>query len=193
MPRLVLSNGKEFPIQGRELVLGREADCDIVLEDSGISRRHARIVWEGGRHVLYELQSRNGTFVKGRKVERAELQEGDEILLGKATLRLLPEALAAGPEEILLEAAESGPPASPLRRPASPPRKVVEATLLPAAPPRVKQGSLLQADVLQYGGLYRFLIFLGVVGLCAGVFFGSRYLAGRWAAAKKAAAEDSQR
>ena len=176
MPRLVLPDGKEVPLPRGEIVLGREEGCGVVLDDPGISRRHARIAWEEGRHVLYDLRSRNGTFVNGRRVDRAELGGGEEILLGQVALRFLSEAAAAGPEEILLEGAEGVPAPSgpPSRRLA--PRKVAEETVRPAPPPRAKPGSLLHEDLLQYGGFYRLLILLAVGVICVGVFLGAKAL-----------------
>ena len=60
---------------------------EVVLEDPHVSGQHARIRMEGGRHVLYDLGSTNGTWVNGRRVLRMMLMDGDDITLGTTTLR----------------------------------------------------------------------------------------------------------
>jgi two-component system cell cycle response regulator len=62
--------------------LGRSNDCEIWLNDDGVSRRHATITEEGGTYVLEDTGSANGTFVAGQKVTRAVLRDGDLIQFG---------------------------------------------------------------------------------------------------------------
>jgi serine phosphatase RsbU (regulator of sigma subunit)/pSer/pThr/pTyr-binding forkhead associated (FHA) protein len=65
---------------GESAVLGRQPDCDIVLEAGAVSRQHARIVRLGAGYFVEDLQSRNGTFVNGVRVEgRHKLSEDDEL------------------------------------------------------------------------------------------------------------------
>jgi pSer/pThr/pTyr-binding forkhead associated (FHA) protein len=68
------------------VVLGRSRDCELRLGDVDTSRRHAKIVCEGGRFVLHDLASTNGTFVNGERVERRELQPGDRLQIGANTV-----------------------------------------------------------------------------------------------------------
>ena len=80
-----LQPGRVFVVDGRETVLGRNPDCDIVLEVGAVSRRHARIVAEeknGGpkRFFIEDLKSRNGTFVNEAKIDgRVELHDHDQV------------------------------------------------------------------------------------------------------------------
>ncbi|RLB59660.1 MAG: hypothetical protein DRI34_01195 [Deltaproteobacteria bacterium] len=75
------------------LLLGRGADCDIVLDDSCVSRRHARIEFRRGRAWLRDLDSANGCLVNARRSELRRLEHGDELLIGRLRLRYLqPEA-----------------------------------------------------------------------------------------------------
>jgi transcriptional regulator with GAF, ATPase, and Fis domain len=55
------------PVTGREVVIGRERGCDVVIEDESISRRHARLRF-GASITVEDLQSHNGTFVAGRRL-----------------------------------------------------------------------------------------------------------------------------
>lgn len=71
--------------------IGRGRDNDIVLPDAekGVSRVHAELRLENGRHVIVDLQSQNGTWVNGRRVDRAEVPVGAEIAVGGYRLTLL--------------------------------------------------------------------------------------------------------
>jgi pSer/pThr/pTyr-binding forkhead associated (FHA) protein len=62
--------------------LGRRLDCDVVLCDPTVSRRHAQLRWRFGRYVLYDLGSRAGTRVNGHLVAEAVLEPGDVVTLG---------------------------------------------------------------------------------------------------------------
>ncbi len=67
--------------------IGRDATrCDLVLDDPAISREHARIQWERGQFVLYDLASANGTWVNNRRIQRQPLADGDIIRIGDTTL-----------------------------------------------------------------------------------------------------------
>ena len=73
------------PIQlaaDRTTVLGRGRDCDIRLSDPDTSRRHAELLVVGERFVVRDLDSTNGTFVNGSRVESRELAPGDRIEIG---------------------------------------------------------------------------------------------------------------
>jgi hypothetical protein len=74
-----------LPVRGLEI--GRDATADLRVESERVSRRHARIHGEGGRHVLSDLESANGTFLNGRPVHGpVPLRHGDEIdLAGEIT------------------------------------------------------------------------------------------------------------
>lgn len=66
-----------------------EGDARLVtLEDTYLSRDHAAVTAGAGGVVLVDLGSTNGTFVNGRRVERAILAEGDELRLGQITFRV---------------------------------------------------------------------------------------------------------
>jgi hypothetical protein len=60
--------GREFPLPpDLTIVIGRVSDVDMLMLDKKVSRKHARIATDGGRIVLDDLASRNGTFVNGLK------------------------------------------------------------------------------------------------------------------------------
>ena len=82
--------GGEFPLEdGREVVVGRSSDLDMVLVEEMVSRRHARIVVRGGAISIQDLGSTNGTFVNGEKIRQANLREGDRVLIGTSILKVV--------------------------------------------------------------------------------------------------------
>ena len=71
----------ELPANGTVLI-GRSNAAELRLDDVDTSRRHAEIVCRGGRFVLQDLGSTNGTFVNGERIEQRELRPGDRIEVG---------------------------------------------------------------------------------------------------------------
>lgn len=78
-----LRMGKEFRL-GEETNIGRDATrSDIVIDDTGMSRQHAKIRLENEQFVLYDLASRNGTFVNDEQIQKRVLMDGDRIKMGE--------------------------------------------------------------------------------------------------------------
>jgi hypothetical protein len=71
-----------------ELVVGRHPDCDVVVANRWVSRRHARLVFRDGTWVCQDLGSTNGTSVNGERVGRSELRPGDLLVLGAQPLKI---------------------------------------------------------------------------------------------------------
>ena len=75
--------GESFRPAGERTRIGRSPDCDIFLDDVTVSRNHAVLVDEGGRFYVEDQGSLNGTFVNRKRIDRAPLEEGDELQVGK--------------------------------------------------------------------------------------------------------------
>ncbi|HEY4562893.1 MAG TPA: FHA domain-containing protein, partial [Thermoanaerobaculia bacterium] len=75
--------GSEHPVDG-ELILGREqGSADLVIDDPGVSRRHARVLSDAGGVIVEDLGSSNGTYVNGQRISGpVELGAGDEVQVG---------------------------------------------------------------------------------------------------------------
>ena len=72
----------EHVVEGKETVLGRSSQCDLVLPTKFTSRRHARIVRIDDGYVIEDLRSHNGTRVNGEQLDRAvALCDGDVVEL----------------------------------------------------------------------------------------------------------------
>jgi two-component system, cell cycle response regulator len=78
--------GEMHKLEGPESVIGRAMSAQLRLNDDGISRRHCRVLTIGGRVIIEDLGSANGTLVNGEMVQHQELKEGDKIRLGANTM-----------------------------------------------------------------------------------------------------------
>ena len=82
--------GGEFPmVPEKAIIVGRSSDLDMVLVEEMVSRKHAKISYDKEKIVIEDLGSTNGTFVNGEKIKRAQLKEGDRILIGTSILKLI--------------------------------------------------------------------------------------------------------
>ena len=71
-----------------EVNIGRDPGCELMLDNLGVSRRHAQLREVEGKFIVEDLKSTNGVFVHGRPVTSAEVNPGDEIKIGKFSLVL---------------------------------------------------------------------------------------------------------
>jgi pSer/pThr/pTyr-binding forkhead associated (FHA) protein len=81
--------GEHFIPQGAKTTIGRSPDCDVFLDDVTVSRNHAVLVDQDGRFTIEDQGSLNGTYVNRSRVESAELEDGDELQIGKYRLTFL--------------------------------------------------------------------------------------------------------
>ncbi|MAY79584.1 MAG: hypothetical protein CL930_02265 [Deltaproteobacteria bacterium] len=83
-----------FPVDG--VTIGRDETCTVVIEDSNVSRFHARLVLHNAAVWVQDAGSRNGVFVNEKRVVRhKQFGPGDELVLGEHTFTLEMEALPA--------------------------------------------------------------------------------------------------
>ncbi|MEV7283223.1 FHA domain-containing protein [Streptomyces sp. NPDC093252] len=78
-------SGQSVVLGGAPLTFGRKSDNGVVIVSQRASRLHAEIVTEDGRHVLYDRDSRNGTFVNDERITRHVLRPNDCIRIGEET------------------------------------------------------------------------------------------------------------
>jgi pSer/pThr/pTyr-binding forkhead associated (FHA) protein len=82
--------GGEFPLRPhREIIIGRSSDLDMVHVEDMVSRKHAKITTDDRIVTIQDLGSTNGTFVNGEKVRKAELKDGDRILIGTSIIKMV--------------------------------------------------------------------------------------------------------
>jgi hypothetical protein len=81
--------GETFHPQGERTLIGRSPDCDVFLDDVTVSRRHAVLVERDGAFFIEDQGSLNGTFLNRRRIESGELNDGDEVQVGKYRMTFL--------------------------------------------------------------------------------------------------------
>ena len=111
MAMLIVREGvsprRQWPLQRSVVVIGRDADCQVVIDDRQASRQHARIVQTGDGHVLEDMGSKNGTFLNGQPLTTPTLlKDGDEIGIAFAARLAFVDAGATAP---LMFEAGTGP------------------------------------------------------------------------------------
>lgn len=79
---LIIEGQRHVVLTRPAYTIGRRLDCDIVLSDPRVSRRHAQLRWRFGRYVLYDLGSSSGTTVNGEPATEVVLEPGDVFSLG---------------------------------------------------------------------------------------------------------------
>jgi len=86
LAELILPDGRRMSVGSEALVIGRLPECDIVLADSNVSRRHAELRRKGDGVFVTDLGSTNGTRVNGAPVREQLLASGDEVSVGSTRL-----------------------------------------------------------------------------------------------------------
>jgi hypothetical protein len=81
--------GETFLPSDERTMIGRSPDCDVFLDDVTVSRRHAVVVRDEQGFSIEDQGSLNGTFLNRRRIERARLEDGDEVQIGKYRLTFL--------------------------------------------------------------------------------------------------------
>lgn len=96
----------ELEMTGAEMVIGRDASCDVPLDDEITSRRHARIYRDSnGQYWIQDLHSKNGTLINKNKITTARVRSGDQIDIGNCRLTLTTDE---GPSVVLSDAEAGG-------------------------------------------------------------------------------------
>ena len=89
VPRLAVYTKRktfETPLTREILMIGRGRECDIFLDDPKVSREHARVQCDGGKIVISDLNSRNGTWLGRRRIDKHTFLDGDTVRIGDARL-----------------------------------------------------------------------------------------------------------
>jgi len=82
---------KEFKTDQNEIIIGRDPDNDIQIDNIAISRKHARIVKNPNDYIIEDMNSVNGIFFDGKKINKKYLKTNDEIIIGKYSLQIILE------------------------------------------------------------------------------------------------------
>jgi hypothetical protein len=150
--------GKIFPLEKPEISIGREAGNTVAINDSEISRRHARMELRGSAYMIQDLGSTNGTFVNGIRLTSLQvLNPGDTVTLGEGVTLMFE---TSGDPNVTMSSAKAPRTAARMPKPAVPaapaPVEPAAAAPVPLEAPTKKRG----------GGGKVALIVIAIVVVC---------------------------
>ena len=104
-----LQQGQRYPLSGEKIVLGRSRGCDIIVDDEGVSRRHAEVFRRGGGLFIRDMGSTNGTYVNDGRVAEAALASGDKVSIGDSTFIVQSKAASSPDRAVMITEARRDP------------------------------------------------------------------------------------
>jgi hypothetical protein len=139
MPKLIYhdSDGidKVLLLGADQVLIGRAVECQVQTQDAMVSRRHARIYWDGN-YWIEDLGSSNGVYVGNDKVQKAPFRPGDTVTCGSLVLRLVPDTSVRLTGTMTPMRGTTPPVGSPSMGAPPPPAPPLPAALSPTpAPP----------------------------------------------------------
>jgi len=159
--RLLVRQGQDqgtcYSLLGDLVFIGRE-ECQIVLNDTNISRKHAEISWKGDHYVIRDLGSANGIVYNGAKLSESKLSPGDIVLMGLTVIEVYPSGQTRKNDKPML--------AAPIKR--------LSALPAPAEanePGHPKSSSKDQKEARKKVEKKRMLIFVALFFLIATAYF----------------------
>lgn len=158
--------GAVYNLEGEQLMIGRDSTNEIVINDAEVSRRHARLTFQGGKYVLEDLGSTNGTFVNGQRLAGPRVLKsgevvsfGEQIMMAFETVSLDPGATVMSPRAAAVPAA-SRPAYAPQPPPATPTEYAGSVPASPVPEP-VGERKLNPVPIFIGAGLLVFLCLCG--------------------------------
>lgn len=146
--------GAAFTLEGDQLTIGRDSANEIVINDAEVSRRHARLTFQGGKYVLEDLGSTNGTFVNGQRLAGPRVLKPGEVVSFGEQIVLVFEASNIDPGATMVSPRAAAVPAAPRPMIVPPPPPVDYAGSVPASPAPVSGTTIRRPNPLP--------IFIGV-------------------------------
>lgn len=139
----------EYSLTSDETTIGRRFANDIHIDNLGVSGSHAKVLMIGGNAFIEDLNSTNGTYVNGNRIDKKPLSDGDVITVGKYQLRF--ENAAANDDEfektVILQASAVSPQQEPTKADPAP----ANARLVVANGPNKGKGMALTKAVTRLG------------------------------------------
>lgn len=126
--------GAAFMLEGDQITIGRDPNNGITINDAEISRRHARLTYQGGKYILEDLGSTNGTFVNGQRLAGPRVLKAGEVVSFGEQIVLVFEATAFDPGATVVSPRAAAVPSISRPIPAPPPPPTDYAGSVPASP-----------------------------------------------------------
>ena len=160
--------GAAFTLEGDQMTIGRDSTNEIVINDAEVSRRHSRLTFQGGKYVLEDLGSTNGTFVNGQRLSGPRVLKPGEVISFGEQIVLVFEAISLDPGATMVSPRAAAVPAAPRPMTPPPPPPAAYAGSVPASPVPAFDTTARKTNLLP--------IFIGVgvlllVCACAGFFW----------------------
>lgn len=128
--------GIVYALEGDQISIGRDSTNDIAVNDAEVSRRHARLTFQGGKYVLDDLGSTNGTFVNGQRLTGPRvLKSGEVVSLGEQIVFVF-ESVGGDPGATIASPRNAVAAARPVpSTPPPPPPQTYSGQVPASAPP----------------------------------------------------------
>ena len=126
--------GAAYTLEGDQLMIGRDSTNDIVINDAEVSRRHARLTFQGGKYVLEDFGSTNGTFVNGQRLAGPRVLKPGEVVSFGEQIVLVFESVSIDPGATVMSPRAAAVPSASRPAYAPPPPPTEYAGSIPASP-----------------------------------------------------------
>jgi pSer/pThr/pTyr-binding forkhead associated (FHA) protein len=160
--------GAAFNLEGDQITIGRDPSNTITINDAEISRRHAHLTYQGGKYILEDLGSTNGTFVNGQRLAGPRVLKSGEVVSFGEQIVLVFENIAFDAGATVVSPRAAAVPSISRPAPVPPPPPVDYAGNVPASP-------VVTSEVIEKRSFNPLIIAIGVgaiIFLCmCGTFF----------------------
>ena len=111
--------GAVFPLEGDQIMVGRDSSNGVAINDAEMSRRHARLTFQGGKYVIEDVGSTNGSFVNGQRLAGPYvLKPGDVVSFGEQIVLMYDAAnMDPGATMASQRKPSNAPPPAPMAAP----------------------------------------------------------------------------
>jgi predicted component of type VI protein secretion system len=155
--------GAAYTLEGDQLMIGRDSTNEIVINDAEVSRRHARLTFQGGKYVLEDLGSTNGTFVNGQRLAGPRVLKAGEVVSFGEQIVLVFEVVSIDPGATVMSPRAAAVPVASRPNLMPPPPPMEYAGSIPenpvsVAPVPVRERNLTTLIIIGVGGLACFCL-----------------------------------
>lgn len=126
--------GAAYTLEGDQITIGRDSTNGITINDAEISRRHARLTFQGGKYILEDLGSTNGTFVNGQRLAGPRVLKSGEVVSFGEQIVLVFEATNFDPGATVVSPRAAAVPSASRSIMPPPPAPADYAGSVPASP-----------------------------------------------------------
>ena len=150
--------GAAYTLEGDQLMIGRDSTNEIVINDAEVSRRHARLTFQGGKYVLEDLGSTNGTFVNGQRLAGPRVLKAGEVVSFGEQIVLVFEVVSIDPGATVMSPRAAAVPVASRPTLMPPPLPTEYAGSIPenpisVAPVPVRERNLTSLIIIGVGAL----------------------------------------